>query len=159
MTPALGNRPLVHLHPGELLCGTRDVVITTILGSCVTAILRWPRQGHWAATHSILPRPDSASAGDAPRFTDTSIEAAFAYLVRHGATPEQMEVKLFGGADALSRDPAYGMGERNVQAALRALADLGITPRVKDVGGRHGRKLLFRTAEGDVYVRRLGGRR
>jgi chemotaxis protein CheD len=47
------------------------------------------------------------------------------------------------------------VGERNIHFAEGALEEARIPVIGKDVGGTIGRKLLFITGTGDVYVRKL----
>jgi len=81
-------------------------------------------------------------------------------MLRLGVKKNELEVKLFGGATGLTtsqvRPPsAIGIGNKNVSAALDCLADKGLYPKCMDVGGNVGRKLLFATHSGDIWIKRL----
>jgi chemotaxis protein CheD len=98
---------------------------------------------------------------EALKYVDTAIELMLMAFATRGVTTQEIEVKLFGGADSLGADvPAggYCVGSRNIEAALAVLAQRGIVPVAGGVGGRHGRVIDFDTASGEVHVRRLPSR-
>ena len=151
------------LRPGELYVASRPLLLLTILGSCVGVTIWSPRLGAGALCHGILPRcpresPPGSSLSDGYRYVDFSIR----YLARKfdalGASRQELEVKVFGGADVLpvaKRDLNSTVGAQNRQAALETLAEEGLTVLASDVGGVRGRRVLFNTATGEVLVYRL----
>ncbi len=70
-----------------------------------------------------------------------------------------VNVKLFGGAEVLQVGSATkqrtSVGKQNIEAAHKILSKIGITPSVTDIGGSTGRKILFYTHTGDVFLKRL----
>jgi chemotaxis protein CheD len=48
-----------------------------------------------------------------------------------------------------------GLGSRNVAVARAVLAERRVVLAAQDVGGRRGRKLIFRSNDGSVHVRQL----
>ena len=97
-----------------------------------------------------------------PKGTATSI-SVFATsrgsLTRSGPVADELEVKLFGGADVLpccadTRDrPTVGF--QNCKAAEEVLAEEGFTCRASDLGGTRGRRIHFHTGTGEVLLHRL----
>jgi chemotaxis protein CheD len=47
------------------------------------------------------------------------------------------------------------MGQRNVEAARRALVDAGVTIVAQDTGGGYGRSVFFHVADGRLLVKSL----
>lgn len=94
------------------------------------------------------------------RYVDTAVDHLLKSMNRLGVHKKELEVKLFGGATGLTYSQvrpssALGIGNRNVDAALENLKSRGLKPRSMDVGGNVGRKLLFSTYTGDVWIKRL----
>jgi len=136
--------------------------VKTVLGSCVAITMRAPRLGLASMTHCLLPnagaRPESLSRTEALKYVDSTMGILFESFASRGATISELEVKLIGGADSLQPNGEasfYAVGERNVRTALDGLAARGITPSVAIVGGRSGRVMVFDSATGDIYVKRL----
>jgi chemotaxis protein CheD len=66
-----------------------------------------------------------------------------------------IEVKVFGGADTLMSKTSNTVGSRNIKVTLDTLGreKLGVT--AADVGDSFGRKLIFFSHTGEVYLKRL----
>jgi chemotaxis protein CheD len=114
--------------------------------------------------HGVLPRcpqswPADASLSDAQRYVDFSIR----YLARQfdalGARRDELDVKLFGGADVLpvgdARAAKPTVGALNCASAIEVLAEEGFTLAASDLGGVRGRRIHFHTGTGEVLVYRL----
>jgi len=152
----------VFLKPGEWVLADEPTRVKTILGSCVAVTVRSPRLGLAAVTHCLLPNAGEAgeSVDDttAPRYVDSALDIVFDAFARRGALLAELEVKLVGGADGLTREMSrgrYSVGARNVRTALQEIASRGLTPAVSVVGGRAGRVLVFDTATGNLFVKQL----
>jgi chemotaxis protein CheD len=156
---ALSN---VNLQPGELYLAADPAILETILGSCVAATF-WSKRLHAGALcHGVLPRcPDKVPLGftshDGHRYVDFSIRYLLAQFELRGARREELEIKLFGGADVL---PVYGngsptVGALNCAAALEVLQEEGLTALARDLRGANGRRIHFHTGTGEVLVHRL----
>jgi len=156
--------PDLNLQPGELYLARSPAILRTILGSCVGVAFWSKRLGAGALCHGILPRapavwPPGFAASDGHRFVDFSIR----YLARQfdalGARRDEVEVKLFGGADVLPllcvRADRPTVGALNCQAAVSVLAEEGFTVTASDLGGTRGRRIHFHTGTGEVLVYRL----
>jgi chemotaxis protein CheD len=76
-----------------------------------------------------------------------------------GAHRQEVEVKVFGGADVLpllaERGDRLTVGALNCQAAVEVLAEEGLTVTASDLGGTRGRRIHFHTGTGVVLVYRL----
>jgi chemotaxis protein CheD len=157
--------PDLNLQPGELYLARTPAILRTILGSCVSATFWSARLGAGALCHGVLPRcpkvwPAGFSASDGYRFVDFSIRYLAQQFDALGAHRDELEVKLFGGADVLpllrSRGERPTVGFLNRQAAIEVLADYGFIAAATDLGGVRGRRIHFHTGTGEVLVQRLG---
>lgn len=146
-------RERVYLHPGRSFVATAPTVVTTILGSCVSVCL-WDENAHIGGlTHYLL--PDPIGPGDPARFGTTAIVDLVDQLRRIGAM--SLVAKVFGGSSMNSALAAAGrdLGTRNSEVACEMLRTLGVSIVARDVGGVHGRKLLFQTDDGMAWIKRL----
>ncbi len=76
-----------------------------------------------------------------------------------GVVAKELEVKVFGGGEILQRysesENNQAVGRMNVQAMLDIILSQNLFLRVFDVGGSQGRKVLFYTHTGEVFMKRL----
>jgi chemotaxis protein CheD len=159
-----GVLPDLNLHPGELYLARTPAMLRTILGSCVGVTFWSPRLGAGALCHGVLPRspklwPAGIDASERHRYVDFSIRYLAQKFDALGACREEVEVKVFGGADVLpllaERGDRPTVGALNCQAAVEVLAEEGFTVTASDLGGTRGRRIHFHTGTGVVLVYRL----
>ncbi len=76
-----------------------------------------------------------------------------------GVRRDELEVKLFGGADVLEycNENGISVGRQNIDTALEIIGEVGLRIIVSDVGGKVGRKLRFYTHTGQVLLKRMKG--
>jgi len=159
--PALPN---LVLQPGELYLARTPAILRTILGSCVGITFWSARLGAGALCHTVLPRcpqvwlPGSGLS-EGHRYVDFSIRYLGRQFDALGAHRQDVEVKLFGGADVLptaaARTARATVGVQNCQAAEEVLAEEGFEVSASDLGGVRGRTIRFHSGTGEVLVHRL----
>ena len=162
--------PHLYLKPGELCISQRAVLITTVLGSCVSATLFHRPSGLAAICHAMQPycpqHMDCSSACRTKfRYAPCVISEMARRMAEYGIRPKELEVKLFGGStligrpaeevESFSAGTSKSIGQQNVQSAMESLIDEGFIIKVTDVGGTSGRKILFDTRTGTVMVKRI----
>ncbi len=132
----------VHIIQGEYkVVSDPDVVLTTILGSCVAACLRDPVSGVGGMNHFLLPGTGSVTGGDATRYGVHLMELLINGLLKQGARRDRLEAKIFGGAKTIAS--FSNVGEQNAIFAMKFLKDEGIPVISSSTGGEHGRKIEF----------------
>lgn len=74
-----------------------------------------------------------------------------------GSRKGDLVAKVFGGASTLTpvRPEAPTLGSKNVDVARRHLHEASIPVVAEDVGGYSGRKVVFLTDQGHVWVKKL----
>ncbi|RZL41184.1 MAG: chemoreceptor glutamine deamidase CheD, partial [Variovorax sp.] len=101
--------------PGEYHVTRDDMVIVTVLGSCVAACLRDPDSGIGGMNHFLL--PDTASSrdaeGDSARYGSYAMEVLINQIVKLGARRHRLEAKVFGGANVIPGMHQLNIGQRN----------------------------------------------
>jgi chemotaxis protein CheD len=148
----------VHVIQGEFkVLNDPNVVLTTILGSCVAACMRDPVVGVGGMNHFLLPGSAEAmaSGGDATRYGVHLMELLINGLLKQGARRDRLEAKIFGGARTIAR--FSNVGEQNARFARQFLTDEGIQVVGESTGGEHGRKLEYWPSSGRARQYALTG--
>lgn len=128
------------------------VMISTVLGSCVSACVRDPRVGVGGMNHFVLPTPmgQRADCGDQSRYGCFLMEQLIDELLTRGAGLKRIEAKIFGGASSLTCRST--VGERNIEFATEFLKSKGIIIVESFVGGALGCKLEYWPVSGKSFV-------
>jgi chemotaxis protein CheD len=79
-----------------------NVVLSTILGSCVAACMRDPVAGVGGMNHFLLPGQANGTGGEATRYGVHLMELLINGLLKKGARRERIEAKIIGGAKTIS---------------------------------------------------------
>lgn len=140
----------IHLLQGDYaVVDESDVVLATILGSCVAACLHDPSIHVGGMNHFLLPgRVEDARTLDEERYGAHLMELLVNGLLKRGARRERLEAKLFGGARMI--DGIWDIGERNAEFARRFLKTEGIPVVAQDMGGVRGRRIEYFPTTGRV---------
>ncbi len=135
MDTALSSRR-VNIVQGEFhTTNDPEVVLTTILGSCVAACLHDPVARLGGMNHFLLPGSDSAEHGV------HAMELLVNDMLKRGARRERLEAKLFGGARMLSG--LTDVGRLNADFAERFTQRERITVTGGSLRGDRGRRIQF----------------
>lgn len=142
------------------VCVSPDSITTLGLGSCVGIALRDPVTKIGGLAHIML--PDSTSIrnnSNIPKFADTGIEELVKQVTKKGANRNRLVAKIAGGAQMFgfgSNSEMVRVGERNVQAVKKKLAQLKIPILAEDTGKNFGRTVIFYPETGDYVIRAVG---
>ena len=149
--------PRQYLTIGQGVVCEAPTTVLTVLGSCVSVTMYSDAQRLGGVFHALMPNwrdHENGTKFNKYKYVDSSVEALLKEMNRRGVPNSALECKVFGGASALFPHEA-SVGERNVRAALEALSARGVRVKTMDVGGHQGRKLLFVTHTGEVFIKRL----
>lgn len=142
------------------VCVSPDRITTLGLGSCVGIALRDPVTKIGGLAHIML--PDSTTIrnnSNIPKFADTGIEELVKQVTRRGANRSRLVAKIAGGAQMFgfgSNNEMVRVGERNVQATKKKLAEMKIPILAEDTGKNFGRTVIFYPETGDFVIRAVG---
>jgi len=144
--------------PGEYYYTCKDMVIVTVLGSCVSACIRDRITGIGGMNHFML--PDNGSDADSPvsasmRYGTYAMEILINDLLKAGARRENLEAKVFGGGSVLRGFIAMNVGERNAQFVRDYLRAENIRIIAEDLNDIYPRKVYFFPRSGKVLVKKL----
>jgi chemotaxis protein CheD len=144
--------------PGEYYFTSKDMLIVTVLGSCVSACIRDRTSGLGGMNHFMLPdgggdvnSPVSASA----RYGTYAMEVLINDLLKAGARRENLEAKVFGGGAVLKGFTAMNVGERNAAFVQNFLKNERIRIVAEDLNDIYPRKVYFFPRTGKVLVKKL----
>ena len=154
--PALSESsvPQVHLYPGQLFLSGENIVVSTILGSCVAVCLWDSRISLGGMNHFLLPN-DPLNSSDL-RYGNNAVRKLVEDMLARGAVKDRLMAKIAGGACVLDGFAAKrSIGDQNVAVAKKILAQYGIAITSEHIGGRRGRKLLFYTGNGAAFSKEI----
>jgi len=148
--------------PGEYYVSKEGELVTTVLGSCVSACVWDVKVKLGGMNHFML--PDAGSNNEWGSWNKTPVDAAARYgsvamerlintILKYGGRKENLEIKIFGGGRVLNIDS--DVGERNIEFVENYAKKEGFTIKSRDVGGSHPRKVNFYPGDGRVYVKKL----
>ncbi|MGB9188416.1 MAG: chemotaxis protein CheD [Methylovirgula sp.] len=119
-----------------------NVVVTTLLGSCVAACIRDPVARVGGMNHFLLPGLEiRIKDNEAERYGVHLMELLVNGLLQRGARRDRLEAKLFGGARTI--EGLSDIGARNVAFAEKFLHNEDISVVGGSLGGESGRRLQF----------------
>jgi chemotaxis protein CheD len=152
------DRDAAKILPGEYYFTGKDMLIVTVLGSCVAACIRDRISGVGGMNHFML--PDSGGDADSPvsasmRYGTYAMEVLINDLLKAGARRENLEAKVFGGGNVLRGFIAINVGERNAQFVRDYLRAENIRIVAEDLNDIHPRKVYFFPRTGKVLVKKL----
>jgi chemotaxis protein CheD len=140
---------------GQIVAAAKPANLTAILGSCVGVALYHPRRRVGALAHVVLPNANGRVAPPG-KFADSAIPTMVQQLESLGANRAGITVKITGGACMFGTSGPLQIGDANVEAVIKALADAGLRVAAKDTGGVKGRRVAFRVDTGELLVEIIG---
>jgi chemotaxis protein CheD len=155
------DRNAVKLLPGEYFVSEDDIVLSTVLGSCVAACV-WDRNAKIGGMNHFMLPGDVGRAGAeadpiglAGRYGVFAMEQLINELIKRGARKASLEAKLFGGGAVLKNFTALNVGERNAEFVLGFLRTEGIRVASQDLLDVFARRVVFFPVTGRALCRKL----
>jgi len=152
------NSDAAKLLPGEYYVTGRDMVLVTVLGSCVAACIRDYHSGIGGMNHFMLPdnnADDSSPLSKSARYGTYAMEILLNHLAKLGARRANLEAKVFGGGNVLRGLTVANVGQRNADFVLEFLATEKIRLVTQDLVDIYPRKVYYFPGTGKVMVRKL----
>jgi chemotaxis protein CheD len=133
------NAVVATLAPGDYYVAIADELISTVLGSCVSACIRDRRLRFGGMNHFMLPIDESdgnstwgTDASSATRFGNVAMERLINAMLKLGSRRGDLEVKLVGGGKVL--DAMTDIGARNIQFVRDYVRAEGLQVIGEDLG-------------------------
>ena len=142
--------------PGEYFVTTRDMLLVTVLGSCVAACIRDSENGIGGMNHFMLPDEGGKDVvSSSARYGTYAMEMLINHLLKSGARRNRLEAKVFGGGAVLESLSSSNVGARNAEFVLKFLQTEKIPVVAKDLLDSYPRKVYYFPASGRVLVKKL----
>ena len=146
----MSDRRIIVTQGEQAVSDAPDVVISTLLGSCVTCCLWDPLSGVGGMNHMLVTSLTERNA-TCDALGVNAMELLINEIQKHGGNRGRLRAKAFGGATMRSR---MGMiGESNCAFLLDFLKRERIPCEGQSLGGRTARHLLFWPAKGVARMR------
>lgn len=131
-----------------------NVVLTTVLGSCVACCLFDPRSKVGGMNHFLLAEPREGARfdkGEAERYGSFAMELLINEMLNAGAVRANLRAHLYGGSNL--HVGMQAIGTSNAKFAESFLVRDGIPLAHSDLGGTLARRVDFRAALGQARCR------
>lgn len=153
--------PAAKILPGEYYVTSGRELVTTVLGSCVSACVRDRVFGIGGMNHFMLPIAIDGRGWNgahdllstATRYGNYAMEHMINDILKHGGHKKHLEAKVFGGGRMM--ESLSDVGARNIEFVREYLAVEGIPMVNESVGDVHPRKVIYIPSTGKVLVKRL----
>lgn len=147
--------------PGEYYVTRENELITTVLGSCISACIRDRESGIGGMNHFMLPETNAtkmkqgsdAMIGNATRYGNYAMEHLINTILSNGGKRKNLEVKVFGGGKIIPT--LSDVGERNINFVLEYIDEEGLNLLSKDLGDIYPRKVIYFPQTGKVGMKKI----
>lgn len=146
--------------PGEYYVTNYNELVTTVLGSCVSACIRDKVFGIGGMNHFMLPLSDGKGWGGSGDFTSTAtrfgnyaMEHMINDILKNGGHKKYLEAKIFGGGQMMEAQTDIGL--TNIDFVRSYLKTEGIPVVAEDVGDIFPRKVIYFPESGRARVKKL----
>lgn len=148
---------VARILPGEYYVTAAEELVSTTLGSCVSACIRDPQRKIGGMNHFMLPgTPSEHISGlmtESTRYGIHAMEHLINAILRHGGERSNLEVKIVGGGELMATTEA--VGARNVEFVRNFLEREGLKIVGEDVGDTCARMVIYDPMTGKAKVKRL----
>ena len=141
------------LMPGEFYISQNQEMITTVLGSCVSACIYDLGRGIGGMNHFMLPEKGGSTADESARYGIFAMESLINEMMKCGCKKDNLKVKLFGGGQIIKN--MSDIGRKNILFAKNFIYAEGLKLESSDLGLIYPRKVKFFPATGKAMVKRL----
>ena len=147
----------VKVLPGEYYATKDDLMITTLLGSCIAVCLYDPGSRVGGMNHFLL--PDGGDSSDllstSGRYGVYAMELLVNHIVKLGGARSQLRAKVFGGGNVIKSMTHSKVGDQNVNFVMGYLKNEGIPIDATDVLDIYPRRVNFFPFTGRVMMKKL----
>ena len=142
--------------PGEYFVAAQELLLVTVLGSCVAACIRDADSGIGGMNHFMLPDDGGRETiGTSARYGTYAMEVLINHLLKLGARRNRLEAKVFGGGAVMATLASSNVGVRNAEFVLNYLKTEKIPVIAKDLLDSYPRKVYYFPHTGRVLVKKL----
>lgn len=130
-----------HINQGEYAVGSDpDLMISTLLGSCIAVCLHDPVANVGGMNHILLP-DETGGAASGASFGVNAMELLINGITKSGGDRHRLQAKVFGGSRMVAG--LSNIGERNREFVMNFLRSESIGCVSESTGGDIGRRVQF----------------
>ncbi len=145
--------------PGEFYVTREHELVSTVLGSCVSACIRDVSLGVGGMNHFMLPIEKGAKNADtnseSARYGNHAMEMLINAILKAGGLKKNLEVKLFGGGRVLASMTKIDVGQQNIDFIQNYVELEKLMVATEDLGDIFPRKVLYFPQTGRVLMKKL----
>lgn len=144
------------IHIGGVYASREPALVSTVLGSCVSACLFDPVAKVGGMNHFML--PDGVQDGELPsRYGVHAMEMLINEIMKLGGDRRRFQAKVFGGGHVLKvQHNLLAVPERNMLFIKAFLATEKISIVAQRLGGTQPLQVHFYTHTGKAWIKALG---
>ncbi len=167
-----------YIGPGEWYASSENIIISTVLGSCIAVVLFEPLRAGGGLNHFMLPglhdrpglKPPEMATGTTgqgsggfytgtARYGVNAMELLINDCLKLGLDRKRLRAKVFGGSKVLGlpggarSSDSQGVGDQNIAFIKRFLADEHIPVEAWSVGGYLPRRIYYFSQTGKVLMK------
>jgi len=152
------QKPEQYIGPGDFFSSTDDIVISTLLGSCISVTLHDRAVPVGGMNHFMLPFPkgtEDPQLSTSARYGVNAMELLINDILKHGGQKKKLRAKVFGGSAVINLDKAatYDIPAMNIEFIIGFLETEKIPVDSFSVGGSLPRKVYFFPKSARVLMR------
>lgn len=155
------NVIIAKILPGEFYVSTSSEIISTVLGSCISACIWDEVNGVGGMNHFLLPQKNTSQQEDwhhansyTARYGNWAMEYLVNEIIKHGGTRNNLKAKVFGGGKII-HTMTSDVGNGNVEFVMKYLKLENIPIVANDTGGPWPRKVMFDPLTGRAQIKKL----
>ncbi|GGK64808.1 chemotaxis protein CheD [Amphritea balenae] len=142
------------ISPGEYKVTDEPVVLTTVLGSCISACLHDPLLNFGGMNHFMLPDASSNSDPEQPlRYGLFAMEKLINKMMKLGSDRNNLEIKVCGGGEMMQWKTK--IGRQNIDFIESFINRDGLKLTASDLGGSSPRKVAFFPTTGRLLIKKI----
>jgi chemotaxis protein CheD len=151
------------IHPGEYYATKDDIIIGTVLGSCIAVALYDGKNRFGGLNHFMLPgtlNPENFYISNSGKYGMYAMELLINSMIKLGSRKQDLTAKVFGGGSVLHKSTGFSnrIPENNIEFAFSYLKTEAIPVKSSDVGGVQARKIFFYPKTSKILLKRIGGK-
>jgi chemotaxis protein CheD len=158
------KKKYMNVVAGEYFVCDEDIIMGTVLGSCISVCLYSDASSFCGMNHFMLPEKGAKYRNendimhtDSAFYGINAMEMLINTLLKCGIKKNHLKAKVFGGGEVLSvRSGEKTVGKQNTEFVLLFLEMERIPVVSYSVGGNFARKILFFTKTHEVFQWHLG---
>lgn len=144
--------------PGEFYASRDDILISTLLGSCISVALYDPLLPVGGLNHFLLPFPknsDNPLFSNSARYGINAMEVLINSIMNLGGKKNRFVAKVFGGSASIDykKKATYNIPKMNIHFVFEFLENERIPVEAYSVGGTLPRRIYFFPKETRVLMK------